>query len=271
MNFMSLEKINRKENPIQYMKYSIWDFNKRDHLDILKIPIKGSSPIGIPLQCILRFSREGDWILDPFCGSGTTLLACSYLKRKGIAIEINPKIASIAKENLEIGKTIPSINKWISYQKIIKGDSLFFMNEFLKPNSIDMVFAHPPYWNLIKYSEQYSFIKNDLSNEKTLAEFLIKIEVMFQGIKRVLKKDCFLCILIGDVFTHSGKSIPLDYYLTKIALDNNFEYHSKIIKVTHNATSRKNKIDYWENRSIKENIFICIHDYLLIFQNRKEG
>jgi len=260
-----------EEDSIQYMKYSIWDFNKRDDLGILKRPIKGSSPIGIPLQCILRFSKEGDWILDPFCGSGSTLLACSYLKRKGIAIEINPKIASIAKENLENGKNIPSISGWINYQKIIKADSLFFMCECLKPNSIDMVFAHPPYWNLIKYSDQYSYIKNDLSNEKTLTDFLLKIEVMFQGIKRVLKADHFLCILIGDVFTYNGKSIPLDYYLTKIALENNFEFHSKIIKVTHNAVSRKNKIEYWENRSIKENIFICIHDYLIIFQNRKEG
>jgi len=93
---------------------------------------------------------------------------------------------------------------------------------------------------------------------------------MFQGIKKILKKNHYACILIGDAFIRGGKNIPLDYYFTKIALENEFEYITKIIKLTRNAESRRDKLKYWTKRSIDENIFICIHDYLLIFSNRKK-
>ena len=254
-----------------YQIYSIWDYEYRDHLGISKIPIKGSCPIGIPLQCIIRFSKPDELILDPFCGSGTTLLASAYLERYGLGVEINPVIFSIAKKNLEDGKSIPSLSDWIYKQKLVNSDSLSLMKNFLNEDCVDLVFAHPPYWNLIDYSKYYSYIKDDISTEENFNSFLNKIDLMFQGIRKVLKKDRFACILIGDVFIQRGRSIPLDYYFTKIALENDFDFYSKIIKVTRNAFSRKNRLKYWEKRSIEENLFICIHDYLIIFQNKKRG
>ena len=46
------------------------------------------------------FSFEGDVILDPFMGSGTTLLSCQINNRKGIGIEINDKYCDLAKKRL---------------------------------------------------------------------------------------------------------------------------------------------------------------------------
>ena len=45
-------------------------------------------------------SNEKDVVLDPFCGSGTTLVACKMLNRRFIGIEINEKYVKIAKERL---------------------------------------------------------------------------------------------------------------------------------------------------------------------------
>jgi len=45
-------------------------------------------------------SREGDLVLDPFCGSGTTLLAAHQLHRKYLGIELNPEYAQIIKKRI---------------------------------------------------------------------------------------------------------------------------------------------------------------------------
>jgi len=57
-------------------------------------------PYELPYKLIKAFSYIGETILDPFAGSGTTLLAASDLKRNGIGYEINPEIAADAVKNL---------------------------------------------------------------------------------------------------------------------------------------------------------------------------
>jgi len=246
--------------------FTIWDFPERDPLNIVPYRIKGSCPVSIPLQCIIRYSKKGELVLDPFCGSGTTLIACSFLERKGVAIELNGKIIEIANQNLNhFAKKYPE-NKWSSQQKIIQGDSIVYMKDYIKKNTIDLVFAHPPYWNLIDYSQYYSQVNDDLSSLKSFNEFLIKVDVMFKGIYKILRKDRYACILIGDVFPNEKMTIPLDFYFTEVALKNNFQFINKIIKITHNSSSKNRGFENIKFRSIKSNFIICNHDYLLIFR-----
>lgn len=58
-------------------------------------------PTGLILKCLSLGSEEGDLILDPFLGSGTTLVACKELNRNGIGIEISDKYCEIAKKRLK--------------------------------------------------------------------------------------------------------------------------------------------------------------------------
>jgi site-specific DNA-methyltransferase (adenine-specific) len=57
-------------------------------------------PLELPRRCIRLFSFVGDTILDPFLGSGTTLLACAELGRKGIGVEIDPAYCAVAEERI---------------------------------------------------------------------------------------------------------------------------------------------------------------------------
>jgi site-specific DNA-methyltransferase (adenine-specific) len=57
-------------------------------------------PVSLPRRCIKLFSYLGDLILDPFLGSGTTLLACLETDRRGIGVEIDPKYCEIAKQRI---------------------------------------------------------------------------------------------------------------------------------------------------------------------------
>jgi site-specific DNA-methyltransferase (adenine-specific) len=64
-------------------------------------------PLELPNRCIRLFSYVGDTVLDPFLGSGTTLIACHRLKRKGIGVEIDEQYCRMAEERLakEIGSS----------------------------------------------------------------------------------------------------------------------------------------------------------------------
>jgi len=75
----------------------VWTFNGEKKK---KIGHPAPFPLELPNRCMKLFSFEGDVILDPFMGSGTTLLSCQINNRKGIGIEINDKYCDLAKKRL---------------------------------------------------------------------------------------------------------------------------------------------------------------------------
>jgi DNA modification methylase len=73
-------------------------------------------PVQLPFNCIRFFTFEEETVLDPFLGSGTTILAADQLNRKGYGIEIDPVYVSLA------------IDRYLLYKpeakfEIIKGSS----------------------------------------------------------------------------------------------------------------------------------------------------
>jgi site-specific DNA-methyltransferase (adenine-specific) len=57
-------------------------------------------PVELPRRCIKLFTFVGDTVLDPFLGSGSTLIACALTDRKGIGVEIDKSYCQIARERL---------------------------------------------------------------------------------------------------------------------------------------------------------------------------
>jgi DNA modification methylase len=246
--------------------FSVWDTPERDPLGWTLKTIHGSCPVEIPRQCIWRFSKQGETVLDPFVASGTTLVACARMKRKGIGIEINPEIAKIAKTNLSVRSLDSEVNEWLTRQELIVGDSTDLKARGIEDESVDLVFAHPPYWNLINYSKEHGQALGDLSTIPDLDGFLIGMERNFREIFRVLRNGRYFCVLIGENFLKGGKVISLDYYLTELAFKLGFDFHAKVIKYTRLAKSRMNFINTMKYRSLRSNFFICMHDYVLILR-----
>ena len=56
----------------------------------------------MPRNLILRYSKPGEWVLDQFMGSGTTLVEAKLLSRNAVGIDINPQSVSISETNLKI-------------------------------------------------------------------------------------------------------------------------------------------------------------------------
>jgi DNA modification methylase len=78
---------------------NVWEMQPETHLWADKgISHPAPFPTQLPFNCIRFFSFEGERILDPFCGSGTTIIACDQLNRKGLGIELDPNYVSVAIE-----------------------------------------------------------------------------------------------------------------------------------------------------------------------------
>jgi hypothetical protein len=77
---------------------SLWILDKRDSSGAHLGWYWGNFVPQIPHQLMLRYTKKGDWVLDSFLGSGTTLIECRRLGRNGVGIELNPEVAQKAKE-----------------------------------------------------------------------------------------------------------------------------------------------------------------------------
>lgn len=228
---------------------TVWSFKTRGNWATHNGNYRGNWSPYIPRNLILRYSKEGDTVLDPFLGSGTTLVETKLLKRKGIGIDINPDSIKISQENLRF-----NINS--DYEPLLINKDSRNLN-FLDDNSIDLICAHPPYANIIKYSED---ISGDLSH-LDIDAFLSEISIIAEELFRVLKKNKFCAILIGD--TRRNKHIiPLGFNVMQVFLNAGFLLKENIIKEQHNCQAT----GFWYQKSIDYNFLLIAHEYLFVFR-----
>lgn len=128
---------------------------------------------------------------------------------------------------------------------------------FIPDENIDFICTHPPYANIIKYSEN---IENDLSQLK-VKDFLIEMEKVALESYRVLKKDKFCAILMGDT-RQKGHIIPMSFEVMKIFEKAGFRTKEIIIKEQHNCRAT----GFWKTNSVKYNFLLIAHEYLFVFK-----
>jgi len=164
---------------------SVWSFKERGAWATHKGDYRGNSPPQVQRNLIIKYTNEGDIVLDPFCGSGTTLIETKLLNRKGVGIDINTEALKLTKERLNFKYDT------LYEPKLINANSTN-LKTIIPNNVIDFIFAHPPYANIIKYSKD---INGDLSL-LNLNEFLNQIKLFSEECFRILKKDKICSILI---------------------------------------------------------------------------
>ena len=239
---------------------SLWIINKRDQSGAHKADYWGNFIPQIPNQFLRRYTKKGEWVLDPFAGSGTTLIECKRLGRNGIGIELNPDVAKIAKDNLK--KEISSAGSII---KIITGNSCSVdLKAELKKEGIDSVqfiIMHPPYWNIIRFSK----MKNDLSNAETVKDFLKMFGSVIDNTSHLLDKGRYLAIVIGDKYS-SGEWIPLGFYVMQEAVKRGLKLKSTIVKNFDTTKGKMNQKELWRYRALVGGFYIFKHEYIFLFQ-----
>lgn len=229
---------------------TVWSFPKRGNWATHDAKWRGNWSPYIPRNILLRYSKEGDLVLDQFAGGGTTLVEAKLLNRNIIGVDINEIALERCKEKINF-----DYEKAKGKVYLKKGDARelnFILNE-----SIDLICTHPPYANIISYSEN---ISEDLSRMK-VPEFLEEMKKVASECYRVLKKDKFCAILIGDT-RQKGHMIPMSFEVMRIFENAGFKLKELIIKEQHNCRAT----GYWKTNSIKYNFLLIGHEYLFIFK-----
>ncbi len=226
---------------------SVWNFEKRGSWSTHVGSYRGNWPPQVPRNILLRFSKENDLVLDMFNGGGTTLVECKLLNRNAIGIDINPNPLNITKEALKFDVQNKSI------QKLILGDAKNM--HFIKNESIDLICTHPPYANIIKYSDG---IDGDLSllNE---SDFLKDFSLVAREANRVLRSGNKMVYMIGDI-RKNGNVFPLGFTTLDICLKNGFKLNEIIIKIQHNCQMSSK----WINILSAKNKYLLAHEYIFI-------
>jgi len=228
---------------------TVWSFPDRGKWATHDAKYRGNWSPYIPRNLLLRYSNEGNLILDQFAGGGTTLVEAKLLNRNVIGVDINNNALERCKEKCDF-----------EYEN--SGKVYFYKADarnlnFIPDESIDFICTHPPYANIIKYSED---IENDLSHLK-VKDFLIEMEKVASESYRVLKKDKFCAILMGDT-RQKGHIIPMSFEVMKIFEKVGFKTKEIIIKEQHNCKAT----GFWKTNSVKYNFLLIAHEYLFIFK-----
>ncbi|KGK86560.1 DNA methyltransferase [Clostridium sp. HMP27] len=226
---------------------TIWSFKDRGDWATHKGDYPGNWSPYVPRNIILRYSREGDLVLDQFLGSGTTAVEAALLNRKFIGIDINDNALLLASKRCS-----NYINKNIS---IIKGDAKDLKD--IKDETINLICTHPPYSNIIKYSK---YNKDDISL-LSLEGYYKAMDKVAKECFRVLKGNSYCAILIGDT-RKNGFIQPLGFNVMNSFINAGFILKEIIIKEQHNCSSTKK----WIEISKKRNFLLIAHEYLFVFK-----
>lgn len=235
---------------------TVWSFPKRGNWATHNPSYRGNFAPQIPRNIIEMYSKQGDSILDPMVGAGTTLIEAKLLARNALGIDINPEAIKLSEDALKFN------HQQASKQKVQLGDARDL--SFLKDNSFDLIMIHPPYMNIIKYSE--GRIEGDLSNIGSLPNYCDEIEIIAKELFRVLKPDKFCAILIGD--TRRGKHfVPLAFNVMQRFLKVGFVLKEDIIKVQHNCSTT----GQWKTKALKDKFYLIMHEHLFVFRKPIPG
>ena len=227
---------------------TVWAFPDRGKWATHDAKYRGNWSPYIPRNVILRYSSEGDTVLDQFVGGGTTAVEAKLTGRNFIGIDINPAAVELTKNKLNFEyDTSADISVRLGDARKLD----------ISDGSIDLICTHPPYADIINYSDG---IDGDLSL-LSIKPFLTEMSKVAEECFRVLKKDKFCAILMGDT-RKKGMVQPLAFETMRLFELAGFKRKEIIIKEQHNCKAT----GYWKTNSIKYNFLLLAHEYLFVFK-----
>jgi DNA modification methylase len=250
-----MKKSNKGLDEFKPEATTIWDFPDRGAWATHKADYRGNFAPQIPRNLILNYSSEGELVLDPMAGSGTTLIEARLLNRNAVGYDINQRAVDITQERLDFPVDVKA------KQTAAVGDVRCLDN--IESGSVDLIVTHPPYWNIISYSDGRN--PNDLSSFRKLPEYLTELGKGVGELYRVLKPDHYCAILIGD--TRKGQHfLPLSYLVLQRCLKSGFVLKEDVIKTQHNTTLGRR----WSGGARHYKFYLIMHEHLFVFRKPEQ-
>jgi len=259
MKASSKRKIINKLNDLsgkEWIKFTkTWFIHRPAPREDTKLLHPAAFPESLAKEFIEFFTKKGQLVLDPFLGTGSTLIACIESNRSGVGVEVVKKWADIARmrvnkllaqkkgsEYLLSSMGVPHEKLFI---RVIHGDSRK-LSKIWEENNLphaDYCITSPPYWNQLKrnYIRQkerlkkgldtkYSEDPNDIGNIDDYYEFLNALKQIFNEVYKVMKNRGYLTVITNNVF-YNGRLYPLAFDTLKILSEEPYAWVPKDEKI----------------------------------------
>ena len=262
MKYNDIDMKNWKESDIN--TDSLWIIKERDKSGKHKNMYHGNFIPQIPNQLIRRYTKEGETVLEPFMGSGTTLFECEKLNRKYIGFDINPEMVEYVSQNMN-DKAYQEkyyIAECNSLDESAVSQNMQSASQKLSNTQVQFVLMHPPYMDIVKFTQN----QNDLSQIDNIQEFVKKFKIICENSLRYLEKDRYFAIVIGDVYKNS-EVIPLGFYCMDM-IKRNFKVKLKgtIVKNIEGNRGKLGVGGIWRYRALNSDYYIFKHEYIFVFK-----
>lgn len=239
---------------------TVWSFPDRGDWATHLGNYRGNWSPYIPRNLILRYTKKDDLVLDQMAGSGTTLVECKLLQRRGIGVDINPEAVMVMRNRLDF-KYKPLDEDYEEPEiKTYVGDARNL--DLIEDESVDIIATHPPYASIVLYSNQR--VNGDLSSVHNIAEFAEEMRKVAEESYRVLGFGKHCAILIGDTRRHKH-FVPITPRILQSFLDAGFILREDIIKMQWKMKSTREK---WRG---KYDFLLIAHEHLYVFRKPEEG
>ena len=242
---------------------TLWEFASRDKSNGHSYDYHGNYIPQIATQLFERYTKKGDVVVDLFFGSGTSAIEALNMERRCIGVELKQEMVDYVSEKFSKKELVTDVN-------IICGDSTTEETkekvrarlEIMGKRQAQFVVLHPPYDDIIKFSDK----KEDLSNCATPEEFYNLFEKAAKNAYDLLEKGRFAALIIGDEYKNSRVE-PLGFECMKRMENVGFVTKAIVVKnITGNEKAKGKTANLWRYRALAGGFNIFEHEYIMTFQ-----
>lgn len=227
--------------PLNLFTSTLWEYPSQHYGDSIQGDknYAGATPSWVIWQCLMRYTREGDLVIDPMCGSGTTIDVCKDLKRRALGFDL----ASHERRS-----------------DILRADARRLPVEDAKA---DFVFVDPPYSTHIEYSDDPKCIgKLDALATGRENDYYRAMRQVISEIHRVLKPGKHMALYVSDSFQKGAGFAPIGFRLFAMLCER-FEPIDIVAVVRRNAKLEKGN---WRKSAEEGRFMMRGFNYLFIMK-----
>ena len=241
---------------------SLWQIERRDGTGAHSADYWGNFVPQIPNQLLRRYTKRGDWVIDTFAGSGTTLIEGRRLGRNVLGVELQAHVAARARELLEAEPNPHDVAG-----VIVDADSarVDYAAELARhgQRAAQLVIMHPPYFDIIRFSDD----ARDLSNAPSVDAFLAMLGRVTANVAPYLQNGRYLALVIGDTY-REGDWIPLGFQAMNEVQRHGFALKSIVVKNFEDTLGKRAQKELWRYRALASGFYVFKHEYMFLFQRR---